>query len=190
MVRLFINGQETTIPAGEYKTFGQLYEAFAPRNMVLKKLVVNDVDVPAHKVSELREAILEEDTTISLEFVTPKEFLLEILPGVLDYLNSAIDLLPKFADSIRAGDPKVFENLKSISESVAALESLKQSIFRIIKMNEYDFSDVVLRLNKIVKVMESNDKGMIANALQEDMLAVFKTYADFFRQVLKQIGGN
>ncbi len=190
MIKLVIDGNETILSTDQYKTFGQLYESFAPRNKVLRKLVINDIEVPPHKVSELREAVLEENTRIDMEFTAPEKFVVEILPGVLDYVNSAINLLPQFAESIRAGDPKAFDSLKSLSDSVSALENLRQSIIKIIPIEPFDFSEAVSRLNRIVQVMEKNDRDELADALENDMSAVFRIYATFFSKVLNKIGGK
>ncbi|AEH52011.1 hypothetical protein [Pseudothermotoga thermarum] len=190
MVRIIINGQETLVPAQEYKTFGNLYDAFAPKNMVLKKLVVNSIDVPPQKVSELREALLEENTTVSMEFVTPSEFVAEILPGVIENLNMMTNLIPELTQAIRARKPEAFENLKNLSESIAALENLKQNVLKIAPLQQPDFSDVVLRLKKVVEAMESGDHGKLADVIAENLPVVLKTYAELFERVLRKLEGD
>ncbi|HOJ87842.1 MAG TPA: hypothetical protein PLP64_03635 [Pseudothermotoga sp.] len=187
MVTVIINGEKMSFQAKEFATFGKLYDEIAPKDKVLKSLVIDNIQVPAQKVSELKDSPLEENTEITMEFATPVEYLSEILPGILDYIETAIGLLPSVAQSLRSGHAKSFKDIESLSESISALDSLRQSIYRIVELPNIDTSGILVRLKKFLGTLEVQDISEIANSIENDLPIVLKSYQDFFELALSKI---
>lgn len=171
----------------DFVTFGRLYDQICPKDKVLKSLRINNIQVPTQKISELRDSLLEENTEIIMEFVTPIEYLGEILPGVIDYIKTTIGLLPSVANSLRSGQSKSFKDIESLSESISALDNLRQSIYRIIELPSIDTSSILVRLRKFLGALESQDISEIANSVENDLPLVMRSYQDFFELALSKI---
>lgn len=187
MVKVTVDGKESVFNVSDFENFGKLYDELSPKGKVLKHLIINNVEIPAQKVSELRNSTLEEDTNIIMEFVTPSEYLVEILPGVIDYVKTAVKLLPNVAESLRYGQTKSFKDIESLSDSISALDSLRQSIRKITVGPEPDTTDVLSRLRNFLKCLEKQDKEDIANAVENDLPIVLKFYQEFFQKTLEKL---
>ncbi|MEJ5230049.1 MAG: hypothetical protein WHT65_08615 [Pseudothermotoga sp.] len=187
MIKVIINGNEMNLQAKDFVTFGKLYDEVSPKNKVLKSLVINNIEVPTQKLSELRDSLLEENTQIVMEFSEPVEYLAEILPGIIDYIEAAMKLLPSVAESLRSGQSKSFKDIESLSESISALDSLRQSICKILQMPSVDTSAVLVRLRKFLSTLEGQSVLEIANSVQNDLSIVLKFYHDFFELTLSKI---
>lgn len=187
MITVILNGERMSFQAKDFVTFGKLYDQICPKDKVLKSLTINKIQVPAQKVSELRDSLLEENTEIVMEFTTPIEYLSEILPGVIDYIKTAIGLLPGVAESLRSGQAKSFKDIESLSESISALDSLRQNIYRIIELPHIDTSSIIVRLRKFLGTLEGQDISEIANSVENDLPIVLKSYQDFFELALSKI---
>ncbi|MGJ8455343.1 hypothetical protein ACSFC1_08575 [Pseudothermotoga sp. U03pept] len=187
MIKVILNGKEIDFQAKDFVTFGKLYDEISPKNKVLKSLVINNIEVPTQKLSELRDSLLEENTQIVMEFSEPIEYLAEILPGILDYIETAMKLLPSVAESLRTGQAKSFRDIESLSESISALDSLRQSICTILQMPSIDTSAVLVRLKKFLGTLEGQSVSEIANSVQNDLSIVLKFYHDFFELTLSKI---
>ncbi len=187
MITVVLNGDRMNFQVKDFVTFGRLYDQICPKDKVLKSLRINNIQVPAQRVSELRESLLEENTEIIMEFVTPIEYLGEILPGVIDYIKTTIELLPSVANSLRSGQSKSFKDIESLSESISALDTLRQSIYRIIELPGIDTSSILVRLRKFLGALESQDISEIANSVENDLPLVMRSYQDFFELALSKI---
>ncbi|MFN3283667.1 MAG: hypothetical protein ACK40Q_05480 [Pseudothermotoga sp.] len=187
MITVVLNGDRMNFQVKDFVTFGKLYDQICPKDKVLKSLRINNIQVPTHKISELRDSLLEENTEIIMEFVTPIDYLGEILPGVIDYIQTTIDLLPSVANSLRSGQSKSFKDIESLSESISALDNLRQSIYRIIELPSIDTSSILVRLRKFLGALESQDISEIANSVENDLPLVMRSYQDFFELTLSKI---
>lgn len=187
MVTVILNGKQMSFQAKDFVTFGKLYDEVSPKDKVLKSLIIDKVQIPTQKVSELRDSLLEENTEIIMEFSTPIEYLSEILPGILEYIKTATGLLPSVARSLRSGQPKSFKDIENISESISALDNLRQSVYRIIEIPDIDTSGILLRLKKFLATLEKQDISEIANSVENDLAIVLKFYQEFFEVVLSKI---
>lgn len=187
MVTVILNGKQMDFQAKDFVTFGRLYDQICPKDKVLKSLTIDNIQIPTQRISELRDSLLEENTKIVMEFATPLEYLSEILPGIIDYIRTAIELLPSVANSLRSGQSKSFKDIESLSESISALDNLRQSIYRIVELPSIDTSSIVVRLRKFLGTLENQDISEIANSVENDLPIVLKSYQDFFELALSKI---
>lgn len=187
MITVVLNGEVMNFQAKDFVTFGKLYDQISPKDKVLKSLKINNILVPTQKISELRDSQLEENTEIVMEFVRPIEYLGEILPDIIDYIRTAIEMLPSVAQSLRSGHSKSFKDIESLSESISALDSLRQSIYRIVELPAIDTSSIVVRLKKFLGTLETQEIPEIANSVENDLPIVLKSYQDLFELALSKI---
>lgn len=187
VVKVFLNGQELTFSKDEFGNLGELYERVAPKGMVLKTISIDNEQVEPQKLSERLSEPLHEGETITMEFATPQEYLEEMLPSILRYIDTVINLLPNVAAKVRELEPSAFKDIEDLSNAISALDDLRQSVLAIVPMEMDDNSEVVAKLRNFLKALERQDMSAIANCLEQEIPQVMTFYSNLFQRALLKL---
>ncbi len=187
VVRVLVNGKEMIFSKGDFRNFGELYEHVAPKGMVLKTIKINNERIETHKLSERLSEPLRDDDEIVMEFATPQDYLEEMLPSVLRYIDTVISLLPGVAARVRELEPNAFKDIEDLSNAISALDDLRQSVQAIVPMGTSDSSQVVSRLKSFLQALEQQNMAMIAECLENDMPQVMRFYSNLFTEALSKL---
>ena len=187
MIKVILNGDEMTFYEEDYRDFGELYDSLAPKGMVLKKIVINDIDVPPEKIDELRKSYVEDGTQMCLEFVTPKQFLEDMLPNVLNYISKTTSLLDHVVEKLREGERAALKEVVALTESITALENLRLNVLKIETIESQGFEDAVKALQKLLQALESNRIEEISASVERDVPVALEYYREFFFKTLSQL---
>lgn len=189
MVKILLNGEELVFSENQFKNFGELYDHVAPKGMVLKKISIDDREVDAHRLSEKLSEPLYDGEKIVMDFVTPQKYLEDMLPSVLNYIDTVVNLLPSVAGRVRELEPKAFKDIEDLSNAISALDDLRQSVQAIVPIEIDDNTMVIAKLKNFLQALEQQNMGLIADCLENDMPQVMRFYTALFEKALMKLKG-
>lgn len=189
MVKILLNGEELVFSENQFKNFGELYDRVAPKGMVLKKISIDDREVDAHRLSEKLSEPLHDGEKIIMDFVTPQKYLEDMLPSVLNYIDTVVNLLPSVAGRVRELEPKAFKDIEDLSNAISALDDLRQSVQAIVPIEIDDNTMVIAKLKNFLQALEQQNMGLIADCLENDMPQVMRFYTALFEKALMKLKG-
>ncbi|EKF49845.1 hypothetical protein H17ap60334_03870 [Thermosipho africanus H17ap60334] len=198
MVRLNVNGNLETFESSKYKNFGELLDEIVKKykGMVLKEVKINDKDVPINRIDELRDAILDEDLEISVQFVPLQEFFLSTLADVVDYISNIEKLLEKVSSNVLVGESEGFNNIKDLAEGISAMENLRVNSIKMTGYAPSDFENnidekkITEILTDFVTALETRDLMELSDLLEEKIPLVLEYYRNYFMNVLNVLKQN
>ncbi|WP_126992726.1 hypothetical protein [Thermosipho globiformans] len=198
MVRLNVNGNLETFESSKYKNFGELLDEIVKKykGMVLKEVKVNDKDVPINRIDELRDAILDEDLEISVQFVPLQEFFISTLADVVDYISNIEKLLEKVSSNVLVGESEGFNNIKDLAEGISAMENLRVNSIKMTGYAPSDFENnidekqITEILTDFVTALETRDLIELSDLLEEKIPLVLEYYRNYFMNVLNVLKQN
>lgn len=187
MVRVLLNGKESVFSESQFKNLGELYDRIAPKGMVLKRIIIDDQEIETNKLSERLSEPLYDGERIVMDFVTPQKYLEDMLPSILNYIDTVINLLPGVAGRVRELEPKAFKDIEDLSNAISALEDLRQSVQVIVPVEIDGSTMVVVKLKNFLQALEKQDMSLIADCLEKDMPQVMRFYATLFEKALSKL---
>ncbi|MDK2838624.1 hypothetical protein Ob7_04712 [Thermosipho africanus Ob7] len=198
MVKLNVNGNLETFESSKYKNFGELLDEIVKKykGMVLKEVKINDKDVPINRIDELRDAILDEDLEISVQFVPLQEFFLSTLADVVDYISNIEKLLEKVSSNVLVGESEGFNNIKDLAEGISAMENLRVNSIKMTGYAPSDFENnidekkITEILTDFVTALETRDLMELSDLLEEKIPLVLEYYRNYFMNVLNVLKQN
>lgn len=198
MVRLNVNGNLETFESSKYKNFGELLDEIVKKykGMVLKEVKINDKDVPINRIDELRDAILDEDLEISVQFVPLQEFFISTLADVVDYISNIEKLLEKVSSNVLVGESEGFNNIKDLAEGISAMENLRVNSIKMTGYAPSDFENnidekkITEILTDFVTALETRDLIELSDLLEEKIPLVLEYYRNYFMNVLNVLKQN
>lgn len=198
MVKLNVNGNLETFESSKYKNFGELLDEIVKKykGMVLKEVKINDKDVPINRIDELRDAILDEDLEISVQFVPLQEFFLSTLADVVDYISNIEKLLEKVSSNVLVGESEGFNNIKDLAEGISAMENLRVNSIKMTGYAPSDFENnidekkITEILTDFVTALETRDLIELSDLLEEKIPLVLEYYRNYFMNVLNVLKQN
>ncbi|MBB6062064.1 hypothetical protein HNP65_000486 [Thermosipho japonicus] len=198
MVKLNINGNFETFESSKYKNFGELLDEIVKKykGMVLKEVKINDKDVPINRIDELRDAILDEDLEISVQFVPLQEFFISTLTDVVDYISNIEKLLEKVSSNVLVGESEGFNNIKDLAEGISAMENLRVNSIKMTGYAPSDFENnidekrITEILTDFVTALETRDLIELSDLLEEKIPLVLEYYRNYFMNVLNVLKQN
>lgn len=189
MVKILLNGEELVFSENQFKNFGELYDYVAPKGMVLKKISIDDREVDSHRLSERLSEPLYNGEKIVMDFVTPQKYLEDMLPSVLNYIDTVVNLLPSVAGRVRELEPKAFKDIEDLSNAISALDDLRQSVQAIVPIEIDDNTMVIAKLKNFLQALEQQNMGLIADCLENDIPQVMRFYTSLFEKALMKLKG-
>lgn len=198
MVKLNVNGNLETFESSKYKNFGELLDEIVKKykGMVLKEVKINDKDVPINRIDELRDAILDEDLEISVQFVPLQEFFISTLADVVDYISNIEKLLEKVSSNVLVGESEGFNNIKDLAEGISAMENLRVNSIKMTGYAPSDFENnidekkITEILTDFVTALETRDFIELSDLLEEKIPLVLEYYRNYFMNVLNVLKQN
>lgn len=198
MVKLNVNGNLETFESSKYKNFGELLDEIVKKykGMVLKEVKINDKDVPINRIDELRDAILDEDLEISVQFVPLQEFFISTLADVVDYISNIEKLLEKVSSNVLVGESEGFNNIKDLAEGISAMENLRVNSIKMTGYAPSDFENnidekkITEILTDFVTALETRDLMELSDLLEEKIPLVLEYYRNYFMNVLNVLKQN
>lgn len=198
MVKLNVNGNLETFESSKYKNFGELLDEIVKKykGMVLKEVKINDKDVPINRIDELRDAILDEDLEISVQFVPLQEFFISTLADVVDYISNIEKLLEKVSSNVLVGESEGFNNIKDLAEGISAMENLRVNSIKMTGYAPSDFENnidekkITEILTDFVTALETRDLIELSDLLEEKIPLVLEYYRNYFMNVLNVLKQN
>ncbi|ACJ75833.1 conserved hypothetical protein [Thermosipho africanus TCF52B] len=198
MVRLNVNGNLETFESSKYKNFGELLDEIVKKykGMVLKEVKINDKDVPINRIDELRDAILDEDLEIRVQFVPLQEFFISTLADVVDYISNIEKLLEKVSSNVLVGESEGFNNIKDLAEGISAMENLRVNSIKMTGYAPSDFENnidekkITEILTDFVTALETRDLIELSDLLEEKIPLVLEYYRNYFMNVLNVLKQN
>jgi hypothetical protein len=198
MVKLNVNGNLETFESSKYKNFGELLDEIVKKykGMVLKEVKINDKDVPINRIDELRDAILDEDLEIRVQFVPLQEFFISTLADVVDYISNIEKLLEKVSSNVLVGESEGFNNIKDLAEGISAMENLRVNSIKMTGYAPSDFENnidekkITEILTDFVTALETRDLIELSDLLEEKIPLVLEYYRNYFMNVLNVLKQN
>jgi len=198
MIKLNVNGNLETFESSKYKNFGELLDEIVKKykGMVLKEVKINDKDVPINRIDELRDAILDEDLEIRVQFVPLQEFFISTLADVVDYISNIEKLLEKVSSNVLVGESEGFNNIKDLAEGISAMENLRVNSIKMTGYAPSDFENnidekkITEILTDFVTALETRDLIELSDLLEEKIPLVLEYYRNYFMNVLNILKQN
>jgi hypothetical protein len=198
MIKLNVNGNLETFESSKYKNFGELLDEIVKKykGMVLKEVKINDKDVPINRIDELRDAILDEDLEIRVQFVPLQEFFISTLADVVDYISNIEKLLEKVSSNVLVGESEGFNNIKDLAEGISAMENLRVNSIKMTGYAPSDFENnidekkITEILTDFVTALETRDLIELSDLLEEKIPLVLEYYRNYFMNVLNVLKQN
>lgn len=194
---VIVNGEERKIDSSKFRTLGDLLNDLRKeqQNQVVKKIVVNGVEIPLSRLDEAKEMELRDDLVVEIAFESLKAFLVETIDEVLNYVSRVKTLLSSVADVIVKGTPESYKTIHDLAEGLNAIENVRMNTVRITGITSEELGlkvkeeELVTILNEFVEVLQARDLIRVADLVDEKLPAVFSYYEDFFtkaRDLLKE----
>ncbi|ODN30067.1 hypothetical protein [Fervidobacterium thailandense] len=193
MVKVFINGVETTHQASEFENFGDFLRKLIPEGQVLKSLKINGKDVPISFVDELKGARIDEDITIEMELVNAVGFLVETLKDVLGYIEHVKRLLPEVSRNLIMNSESGWRAIKDLADGISAMENLRTSTRQITKLTEEELnmvtnpSEVMEVLRSLLSALDARDNLEVSDVVENKIPVVLNYYIEYFSKVLEAL---
>ena len=194
---LVVNGEEKKVDSSKFRTLGDLLNDLRKeeQNQVVKRIVVNGVEVPLSRLDEAKEIELREDLVVEITFESLKAFLMETIEEVLNYISKVKALLSSVADVIVKGTPESYKTIHDLAEGLNAIENVRMNTVRITGITSEELGlkvkeeELVSILNEFVEVLQARDLIKVADLVDEKLPTVFGYYEDFFtkaRELLRE----
>ena len=198
MITLIVNGNTEVFEALKYENFGELLDEVVKKfkGMVLKEIKINDKEIPVNRVEELRNAVLDEELKIEMEFAPLQDFFASTLDDVIEYIDNISRLLDKVSSKVLIGEDEGFNNIKNLAEGISAMENLRVNAIKITGLSPSDFEgkvtgeQVTSILSDFVNALEVRDLIELSDLLEEKIPLVLEYYKNYFKNVLNFLRQN
>ncbi|MBT1248159.1 MULTISPECIES: hypothetical protein [unclassified Thermosipho (in: thermotogales)] len=198
MIKLVVNGKVEKFESSKYANFGELLDKVSMnlKGMVLSEVKINKKSVPISRIDELRNAILDDELEIEMNFVPLQEFFITTLSDVIEYIDNITNLLGKVSDNILLGDNEGFSNIVDLAEGISSMENLRVNSMKMTGFSPSDFqlkvdgNEVADILRNFVEALESKDLLELSDLLKEKIPIVLDYYKSYFQNILKTLKQN
>ncbi|OOC42641.1 hypothetical protein [Thermosipho sp. 1074] len=198
MIKLVVNGKVEKFESSKYANFGELLDKVSMnlKGMVLSEVKINKKLVPISRIDELRNAILDNELEIEMNFVPLQEFFITTLSDVIEYIDNITNLLGKVSDNILLGDNEGFSNIVDLAEGISSMENLRVNSMKMTGFSPSDFqlkvdgNEVADILRNFVEALESKDLLELSDLLKEKIPIVLDYYKSYFQNILKTLKQN
>ncbi|ANQ54016.1 hypothetical protein XJ44_06210 [Thermosipho affectus] len=198
MIKLVVNGKVEKFESSKYANFGELLDKVSMnlKGMVLSEVKINKKLVPISRIDELRNAILDDELEIEMNFVPLQEFFITTLSDVIEYIDNITNLLGKVSDNILLGDNEGFSNIVDLAEGISSMENLRVNSMKMTGFSPSDFqlkvdgNEVADILRNFVEALESKDLLELSDLLKEKIPVVLDYYKSYFQNILKTLKQN
>ncbi len=193
MIKAKINGELKEFNAEEFSNFGEFLKKIVPQNHVIKSLKINEKDIPISFIDELKEAKIDEEIEIELEYVNVVSFVKETLKDVIGYIEKVESLLPEVSKDVILGNQQGLKAIKDLSEGISAMDSLKNSTYQIVKLTDQELNiatkpeDVVNVLKDFLIALETKDMIELSDMLENKIPTVLQYYKEYFTKALQML---
>ncbi len=196
MIKAKINGEMKEFDAENFNNFGEFLKEVIPQNHIIKVLKINNKDIPVTFVEELKEAKIDKDIEIEIEYISVVSFVKETLRDVVGYIEKVESLLPEVSKDVIVGNQQGLKAIKDLSEGISAMDSLKNSTYQIVKLTDEELN-ITTRPEEVVKVLkdflmalETKDMIELSDMLENKIPVVLQYYKEYFTKALHMLSIN
>ncbi|MDI3473560.1 MAG: hypothetical protein PWQ48_1841 [Thermotogaceae bacterium] len=195
MIKVTIDGVTVEYSENNFSTFWELWEEIKPKDRVVAELKINGQKVPVNKIEELFSAEFEGNEVIEVKTQSINQATLELIDEALGYIVKIEAKLPELSDKIIMGKTnEAMSDLKHVIDGITALESMRESISRIIDIgflgqghNFNRFQESLEILKKInASLLEQNFTDLV-EILDSGLPKVFEFYKSFLNHAKDEL---
>lgn len=188
MIKVIINGVEKEYNEDDYPIFEDLWKEIQPKEEVIVQIKINGKLIPVDKIEKLSKAEFEGNEIVELETKTIYDAALDLIDEALNYVTKIEENLPGLSNKIILGQlDNAMKDLEHLIEGISALESMRESISKIVDVNISKSEENMKKFQQSLEVLVDINQSLSSQNLTdlvEDIDSGLPKVFDFYKQFL------